>query len=143
MNQTTSARVCIKQRLRALGLRPTRQRVAIARLLLDGGDRHLNAEDLLSEARAAGICIAQTSIYNILRQFARVGLVREVLVEPGRTWFDTRIGPHVHLYNEDSGEISDLEYDPESLGLLDDIDLPADVAVSDVSVVIRVSTKDK
>ncbi len=143
METSRSESADIKQHLRALGLRPTRQRVAIARLLLRGGHRHLSADDVLAEARRAEIPVAQTTIYNILRQFADVGLVREVLVESGRAWFDTRTSPHVHVYDEVTGAIQDLDHDPHALGLPENLNLPADVEVKDVSVVVRVSYKSK
>lgn len=133
----------LKDRLRGLGLRPTRQRVAIARLLLAGEHRHVSADDLLVEARQAGIPVAQTTIYNILRQFAEVGLVREVVVEPGRAWFDTKIGPHIHIYDEDTGRINDLDCDPMALGVLETLELPEHLEVNDLSIVVRVKSKAK
>jgi Fur family transcriptional regulator, iron response regulator len=95
-------------RLRAVGLRPTRQRVALARLLLDNADRHITAEQLQSEARAAAIPVSLATIYNTLHQFTEAGLLREVVVEPGRSYFDTNIADHHHFFDEARGELEDI-----------------------------------
>lgn len=128
----------VKEHLRELGLRPTRQRVALARLLTAGGHRHLSAEDVYAEARQAGIRLAYTTVYNILHQFTAAGLLREVVVESGRTWFDTNTGPHLHVLDEDSGRLQDFAIDPKSLPLLKDLQLGDDVEIADVEVVVRV-----
>ena len=73
----------VVERLRRAGLRPTRQRVALARLLFDGGDRHVTAEQLHGEALAAAIRVSLATVYNTLHQFTAAGLMREVVVEPG------------------------------------------------------------
>ena len=71
-------------RLRAVGLRPTRQRLALAQLLLENGDRHFTAEQLHGEAVGANIRVSLATVYNTLHQFTDAGLLREVVVEPGR-----------------------------------------------------------
>src|SRR5512135_1295815 len=75
--------------LQHAGLRPTRQRLALARLLFDRGDRHLTAEQLHAEAGAERISVSLATVYNTLHQFTRAGLLREVVVEAGRSYFDT------------------------------------------------------
>ena len=86
------------ERLKAAGLRPTRQRLQLLRVLGEGGHRHLTAEQLSAEARAAGLNVALATIYNTLNQFTQAGLLREVVVEPGRSLFsDTNLGPHHHF----------------------------------------------
>ena len=87
-------------RLIEAGLRPTRQRVALARLLFDGGDRHVTAEALHGEATAAGQAMALATVYNTLHQFTEAGLLREVVIEAGRSYFDTNIRDHHHFYHE-------------------------------------------
>jgi Fur family transcriptional regulator, iron response regulator len=96
------------RRLRAAGLRPTRQRLALARLLLEGGDRHVTAELLHSEALAAGIPVSLATVYNTLHQFTEVGLLREAVVEPGRSYFDTNTADHHHFFCEATGELQDI-----------------------------------
>ncbi|MCH8505809.1 MAG: transcriptional repressor [Ectothiorhodospiraceae bacterium] len=131
----------LRDTLREAGLRPTKQRLALARLLLGGGHRHVTADDLLAEARAQGVSVAQTTVYNVLHQFHRAGLLKEGLVESGRTWYDTKTGSHMHLYDEETGAVSDLDQDPRALQILDKLELPDDVDVMSVDVVVRVRAK--
>jgi Fur family transcriptional regulator, iron response regulator len=96
------------KRLRAANLRPTRQRVALARLLLESGDRHITAEQLHSESVAAGIRVSLATVYNTLHQFTDSGLLREVVVEPGRSYFDTNTSDHHHFFCEATGDLQDI-----------------------------------
>jgi Fur family iron response transcriptional regulator len=129
------------ERLRAAGLRPTRQRLALARLLFEGGDRHLTAEQLQSEAAAGRIRVSLATIYNTLHQFTEAGLLREVVVEPGRSYFDTNVGDHHHFFFEDSGRLEDIPGDKVELGKLPNP--PAGTRVARVEVVIRVSEAEE
>ncbi len=95
-------------RLREAGLRPTRQRVALARLLLENGGRHITAEQLHGEARAAAIRVSLATVYNTLHQFTGAGLLREVVVEPGRSYFDTNTTEHHHFFDEAKSELLDI-----------------------------------
>ena len=85
------------ERLRNAGLRPTRQRLALARLLFGGGNRHVTAEQLHAEARREEIPVSLATIYNTLNQFRKAGLLREVVVDSGRSWFDTNLEDHHHF----------------------------------------------
>ena len=96
------------ERLRAVGLRPTRQRLVLARLLFESGDRHVTAEQLHGEAAAAAIPVSLATVYNTLHQFTEVGLLREVVVEPGRSYFDTNNADHHHFFCEASGWLQDI-----------------------------------
>lgn len=98
----------VLQRLRAVGLRPTRQRIALARLLFGAGDRHVTAEQLHGDAAAAAIPVSLATVYNTLHQFTDAGLLREVVVEPGRSYFDTNIDDHHHFFWEPSGILQDI-----------------------------------
>ena len=93
-------------RLKAGGLRPTRQRLALARLLFEGEDRHLTAEQLHSEALDADVRVSVATVYNTLHQFTKVGLLREVVVEPGRSYFDTNVDDHHHFYFESTVQLA-------------------------------------
>ncbi len=124
-------------RLRDVGLRPTRQRLALARLLLDGGDRHVTAEAVHVEAVAAGIRVSLATVYNNLHQFTRAGLLREVVVDPGATYFDTNTSDHHHLYYESDGSLVDLEEQEFSLTKMPP--MPLDEQVKRVDVVVRIA----
>src|SRR3546814_4284023 len=95
-------------RLRRSGLRPTRQRLALTRLLFDAGDRHVTAEQLHSEAEAAGVSVSLATVYNTLHHFTDGGLLRAVVVEAGRSYFDTTVGRHHHFFDVATGPLADL-----------------------------------
>jgi len=122
--------------LQEAGLRPTRQRMALARLLFEAGNRHVTAEDLHMEARTAGISVSLATIYNTLNQFTTSGLLREVVVEPGRTYFDTNTSGHHHFFFEETGAIADIPEDEVSIARLPE--LPDGVILDRVDVVVRV-----
>lgn len=122
-------------RLRQAGLRPTRQRLALARLLFDHGDRHVSAEGLHAEAQAADVRVSLATVYNTLNQFTAAGLLREVSVEPGRSYFDTNISGHHHFYLEDSAELRDIPGADVVMAALPDA--PEGTEISRVDVVIR------
>src|SRR6201984_3114777 len=96
------------ERLRGVNLRPTRQRVALARLLLENGERQLTAKQLHGEALAAGIRVSLATVYNTLHQFTDSGLLHEVIVEPGRSYFDTNTTDHHHFFCEATGQLQDI-----------------------------------
>jgi Fur family iron response transcriptional regulator len=131
-----SATPTILARLRAAGLRPTRQRLGLAKLLFDGADRHITAEQLHGEATAAAIPVSLATVYNTLHQFTGVGLLREVVVEPGRSYFDTNIYDHHHFYCESTGALQDIPGAAVSVGQLPHA--PPGTEVSRVDVIIRV-----
>ncbi len=124
------------ERLKTAGLRPTRQRLALAKLLLEGGHRHVTAEQLHGEARDADVRVSLATVYNTLHQFIRAGLLREVVVDAGRSYFDTNMADHHHFYFEDSGELMDL--DGAAVELANLPSPPAGREITRVDVVIRV-----
>jgi Fur family transcriptional regulator, iron response regulator len=97
--------------LRAAKLRPTRQRLALARLLFENGDRHVTAEQLHDEALRASVLVSLATVYNTLHQFVSASLLREVVVNPGRSYFDTNTDDHHHFFFEDSGRLMDIPSD--------------------------------
>jgi Fur family iron response transcriptional regulator len=97
-----------RERLHAVGLRPTRQRLALARILFENGDRHVTAEQLHGEAAAAAIPVSLATVYNTLHQFTEAGLLHEVVVEPGRSYFDTNNADHHHFFCEANGLLQDI-----------------------------------
>ena len=125
-----------ESRLRAAGLRPTRQRLGLARLLLDGPHRHLTAEELFAEATEAGVRLSQATVYNTLNQFVAAGLIREVLAEPGRAYFDTDCSPHHHFFHVEDGRLEDV---PAGYVTVADLPpAPSGTRIARVDVVIRV-----
>lgn len=94
--------------LRRAELRPTRQRLALARLLFEHGDRHVTAEALHAETLSAGIEVSLATVYNALHQFTRAGLLREIVVDATRSYFDTNTSEHHHFFYERSGRLDDI-----------------------------------
>ncbi|MGE0260000.1 MAG: iron response transcriptional regulator IrrA [Alphaproteobacteria bacterium] len=126
----------VAERLRAAGLRPTRQRLALARLLFDGGDRHVTAEHLHGEAEARAIPVSLATVYNTLHQFTAAGLLREVVVEPGRSYFDTNVSDHHHFFCESTGRLQDI---PGELVMVGQLPQPPDgTEIRRVDVIIRI-----
>ena len=127
------------ERLKGAGLRPTRQRLALAKLLFEKGDYHLTAEHLHSQAIASNVRISLATVYNTLHQFTAAGLLREVMVEPGRSYFDTNVNEHHHFYFEDSGRLQDI---PSDQARLADLPVPpegSEVARVDIMIRLRES----
>jgi Fur family iron response transcriptional regulator len=94
--------------MRRAGLRPTRQRLVLADLLVgDGCDRHVTAESLHEAARARDAAVSLATVYNTLHAFRDAGLLREVIVEGTKSWFDTRTDDHPHFYWEQTGQVTD------------------------------------
>lgn len=118
------------------GLRPTRQRAALAELLVgDGNDRHVTAESLYAACASAGEKVSLATVYNTLRAFCEAGIMQEVTVDGHRSYFDTRMDQHPHFYWEDRGELTDAP--AEDLKILGLPAAPDGTRVSRVDVVIR------
>lgn len=128
------------QRLKAAGLRPTRQRLALTRILFENGHRHLTAEILHGEARQAGVDVSLATIYNTLHQFTSVGLLREVVIDTGKAYFDTNTEDHHHFFFEDSGRLMDIPGMEVAIANLPQA--PEGTSVSRVEVVIRLKGPD-
>ena len=122
-------------RLKGAGLRPTRQRMALAALLFDSPHRHVTAEQLQCEAQAKSIKVSLATIYNTLHQFTDAGLLREVVIEPGRSYFDTNIDDHHHFFVESSGQLQDIPVSGISLACLPVA--PDGMQITRVEVIVR------
>ena len=127
------------ERLRAAGLRPTRQRLALAKLLFEGADRHVSAEVLHEEALGVGIRVSLATIYNTLHQFTATGLMREIVVDSQRSYFDTNVTNHHHFFYESSGRLQDIPAEEVRVARLPGT--PAGTRVSRVDVVVRLAEK--
>jgi len=123
-------------RLRVAGLRPTRQRLALARLLFDGCDRHVSAEHLHGSALSANIRVSLATVYNTLHQFTTAGLLREIVVDAGRSYFDTNVSTHHHFFYEKSGQLTDI---PGDMIRLEGVpQAPEGYKINRVDVIVRV-----
>jgi Fur family transcriptional regulator, iron response regulator len=131
MNKTDS----VAEKLREAGLRPTRQRLTLAKLLFDGCDRHISAESLHEEARRSRVGVSLATVYNTLHQFKDAGLLREVAIEGERSYYDTNTSNHFHFLDEESGELSDI--DPESLVIAGLPDAPKGRIIDRIDVIVR------
>jgi Fur family iron response transcriptional regulator len=131
-----SRRPCLMAVLRMAGLRPTRQRMALAELLFDGPHRHVSAEQLHSEASGEGVRVSLATVYNTLHQFQTAGLLREVTVDAARSYFDTDTSDHHHFFVEDEQRVIDIPADSIVIEGLPDA--PHGMEVTYVDVVIRV-----
>jgi Fur family iron response transcriptional regulator len=124
------------EKLRGAGLRPTRQRVELASHLFTGPDRHVTAESLAEEVAGAGIKVSLATVYNTLHQFTAAGLLRQVIVDAARGYFDTNTGDHQHFFLEEEGVLIDIPGDHIAVS---GVPLPpAGLTVDRVDVVVRV-----
>ena len=114
--------------------------MALARLLFDGGPRHVTAESLHGEAQAEAIPVSLATIYNTLHQFTTAGLLREVVVESGRSYFDTNTSEHHHFYDERHGHLTDIP--GEEIALTQMPRLPNGRRVARVDVIIRLEDEE-
>jgi len=125
--------------LREVGLRPTRQRIALGWLLFAKGDRHLTAEMLYEEASRAKIAVSLATIYNTLHQFTSAGLLREVTVNGSKTYFDTNVSDHHHFFIENEHNLVDIADADSIVGQLPQV--PEGYEISRVDVVVRLRPK--
>ena len=124
--------------LRHAGLRLTRQRVELGRVLFAKGHRHISAEDLHAEAELTGVRVSLATVYNALHQFTEAGLLREVAIDGTRTYFDTNVSDHHHFFVEGEGRLIDMQ---GGVGIADLPKPPEGMEITAVEVVIRVRRK--
>jgi Fur family iron response transcriptional regulator len=125
----------VTERLRKAGLRPTRQRVALATLLFGNGHRHVTAEELHAEAHGSDLPVSLATVYNTLNQFTEAGLLREVAIEGHRSYFDTNTSNHFHFYLEDERRLFDIPGDDLQVRGLPE--LPAGTRIRRIDVIVR------
>lgn len=135
--QQIEADSALAERLRIAGLRPTRQRLAIAALLLDGRHRHVSADSLSAEIRAIGADVSDATIYNTLNQFTDVGLLRRVTVHKDHNVFDTNIDHHHHFYDATNDQLFDVPSDHVVLAQLPNAPAGHDIASVDVVITLK------
>jgi len=124
--------------LASADLRPTRQRVTLATLLVgDGQNRHVTAEGLFDAASRAGEKVSLATVYNTLKAFCDAGLMREITVDGSKSYFDTNISDHPHFYWEDDQRLSDAAAEQLEIARLPEIPEGAEIASVDVVIRLR------
>ena len=131
----------VKTMLRDVGLRPTRQRMALGWILFAKGDRHLTAEMLYEEATKAKVPVSLATVYNTLHQFTDVGLLRQVAVDGSKTYFDTNTTSHHHFFVEGENALVDIPDAEQIVGKTPDA--PPGYEIARVDVVVRLRRKAK
>ena len=126
----------VLEKLRASGLRPTRQRLALAKLLFGCGHCHVTAEGLFNEAKQSRVDVSLATVYNALHDFTAKGLLREISIDSSRSYFDTNTGDHHHFYFEGTGALQDIP--PDSVKITELPGAPGAATISRVDVIIRV-----
>ena len=129
----------VKAKLREVGLRPTRQRMALGWLLFAKGDRHVTAEMLYEEASRAKVPVSLATVYNTLHQFTEVGLLRQVSVDGSKSYFDTNNSQHHHFFIEDRNDLLDIPAADVLLGKAPSP--PEGYEIARIDVVVRLRRK--
>ena len=129
----------IRAMLRDSGLRPTRQRLALAEILYGRGNRHISAEGLHEEAMVQRVPVSLATVYNTLHQFVEAGLLREVAIESTKTYFDTKTSNHFHFFFEEDGELEDIAV--ENLKVENLPEPPEGWEVTRIDVLVRLAPK--
>lgn len=122
--------------LREAGLRPTRQRLALAKLLFGRGHCHVTAEGLFNDAKTARVDVSLATVYNALHDFTAKGMLREISIDSASSYFDTNTGDHHHFYFEKDGLLQDIP--PDSVQITQLPQAPGGASISRVDVIIRV-----
>jgi Fur family iron response transcriptional regulator len=129
----------VKEKLRDVGLRPTRQRMALGWILFAKGDRHVTAEMLYEEATLAKVPVSLATVYNTLHQFTEVGLLRQVAVDGSKAYFDTNNSEHHHFFIEDRDDLMDI---PSTDVLVGKAPVPPEgYEIARIDVVVRLRRK--
>ncbi len=127
----------IVTRLQSAGLRATPKRIAIGGLLFDGQDRHVTADDVAVLARKSGVRVSLATVYNTLNQFVAAGLMKRITLDTDRTYFDTNVSQHHHLFFEENGVLHDIPGDSIRVEGLPEI--PDGAKVRAIEVIVRMS----
>jgi Fur family iron response transcriptional regulator len=121
--------------LQDAGLRPTRQRLALAEFLFDGYDKHVTAEQIHAVAVKKRMQVSLATVYNTLNNFTAAGLLRQVTIDGGQVYFDTNIGNHYHLFDEKTGHLTDIPACDVRISKLPK--LPQGKSLSRIDVIVR------
>ena len=123
--------------LKEHNIRPTKQRMVLAKLLFEKGRRHISAEDLHDEVKDSDRKISLATVYNTLKQFSTIGLIREIVVDQNKSLYCTNNESHYHLYIEDEGKIIDIPTQNIDLNISS---IPACLKLHNIDVIVRIRT---
>jgi Fur family iron response transcriptional regulator len=124
--------------LKAKNIASTPQRIAVCNVFF-AAHTHLSADQVLSQVNSSGNPVSKATVYNTLRLFVDSGLLREITVNPERLFYDSRTDPHHHMYNADTGELTDIE--PDDVTFASMPELPHGTETERVDVVIQIRTR--
>ena len=124
-------------RLKKNGIRPTKQRMVLAKLLFEKGDRHISAEEIFDEIKKEDRKISLATIYNTLKQFRNMGLLKELVIDQNKSIYCTNLDAHYHLLIEDENKIIDI---PQKNIDLNIPEIPACLNLHNIDIVVRVRT---
>ena len=125
------------KKLSNIDIRPTKQRMILAKLLFENGDRHISAEEIFNELKKDDRKISLATIYNTLKQFTDIGLLREINIDQKKSIYCTNHDPHYHLYIEDENKIIDI---PQKNIDLNIPQIPACLSLHNIDVIVRINT---
>ena len=129
------------KKIESSGIRPTKQRRVLAKILFENGNRHVSADELFHDVKKEDRKISMATVYNTLKQFTSLGLVREVVVDQNKSLYCTNRKSHYHLYIEDEGKIVDIPTKNINLNIPS---IPACLQLHNIDVIVRIRTlKDK
>ena len=129
------------KKIESSGIRPTKQRRVLAKILFEKGNRHVSADELFHDVKKEDRKISMATVYNTLKQFTNLGLVREVVVDQNKSLYCTNHKSHYHLYIEDEGKIVDIPTKNIDLNIPS---IPACLQLHNIDVIVRIRTlKDK
>ena len=138
MNLVSNNLVDLAENLRGLGISPTKQRIAIGEVIFSR-NQHISAEQILEKAQKADASVSKATVYNTLNLFVEKKIVRELIIDRSKVFYDPNTDFHHHIYNVDTGEIRDIS--AESISVTGLPDLPSGVQLEGADVVIRVRSK--
>ena len=123
--------------LKSNNIRPTKQRMVLAKMLFEKGRRHISAEELYDEVKKDDRKISLATVYNSLKQFSALGLIREIVVDQNKSLYCTNNESHYHLYIEDEGKIVDIPTKNVDLNIPS---IPACLKLHNIDVIVRIRT---
>lgn len=137
--QLESTRENLAERLRVHGINPTHQRIEIAHALFSRCE-HLSADQVMAIVNERHSETSKATVYNTLNLFVEKKLIREVIVDPNKVFYDPNTSPHYHMYDVQSGKITDI--DAAEIRVSGLPPLPAGVVTEGMDIIIRVRPVD-